>query len=448
MEAYANSSWTLPSSISLFTSLYPSHHNIGTTMSNAVTNEVTTLPEHLKGLGYETVFVSTPQPNVGLRQGLLAGFSSTHETENTLENSLPAWLDAIDGIRDANKKNVPVFAYFHTDEVWSYAHDFLRRHDSFPLDPTYAFSDFPPIRFDEKLRKKTLEILLDEAVLRIALPGSSQYKTWYQSLREAPTLMEAERVFRSLPERIRLTSSAHYVAPSLDDTRHQEFVDLKRHVYDEHIRTTDLLLSEALTRMKSNALLDNTIVVITGEHGELLGEKGLTGHSVELHDRELHVPLIMHIPGSSPKIITDLTQLIDISPTILEVLGLPPKKTSDGISLAWCIRGDMFGSTNRYAISEWTFTDTVKSIFSDKWKLHMETDKRGNQFTLYDRTTDPDEALDVSRTYPRVVATMARAYKMILRKHPSYPVAVQPFPEWLDEELRKNLIETEYFSTP
>jgi hypothetical protein len=85
------------------------------------------------------------------------------------------------------------------------------------------------------------------------------------------------------------------------------------------------------TFLKREHLLENTIVIITGDHGEEFMEKGRWGHNSEFSEEQMRVPLVLRIPNIKPTRVNRITSHLDITPTLLPILGV--KNPSDELSL-------------------------------------------------------------------------------------------------------------------
>ena len=103
--------------------------------------------------------------------------------------------------------------------------------------------------------------------------------------------------------------------------------------YDLSIKNVDKEIGRIYDFLKEQDLLKETMLVILGDHGENLTEHGIYFSSSGLYEETVHVPLIMHIPGFEKKEINELVGNIDITPTILEYLGLETEEEFDGRSL-------------------------------------------------------------------------------------------------------------------
>ena len=111
----------------------------------------------------------------------------------------------------------------------------------------------------------------------------------------------------------------------------QRIVDL----YDGTVRYTDAAIGELLRALRARGVLDNTLVIITADHGEEFWDHGTFFHAQSLYSEQLHVPLVIRLPGgkAAGTIIQRSVRLVDILPTIATVLGLAPVPDGDGTSL-------------------------------------------------------------------------------------------------------------------
>src|SRR5205085_4153795 len=97
----------------------------------------------------------------------------------------------------------------------------------------------------------------------------------------------------------------------------------KAHPYDGEIAFADSQVGRLITFLKEKGLYQRTFIVLSGDHGEGLGEHGEETHGFFIYNSTLHVPLIIHLPGrSSAQAIPDLANLADVMPTTLHVLKL------------------------------------------------------------------------------------------------------------------------------
>ncbi len=125
----------------------------------------------------------------------------------------------------------------------------------------------------------------------------------------------------------------------LDAKERQHVIDL----YDGCVSQFDDCVGRILERLKHNGQLENTIVIVTSDHGEDLFEPGSTlchGVSFNGGDQGNRVPAIVHVPGEEAKIVSKIVRNIDLAPTLLDLLDLGGHPQFEGKSLAPYVRGE------------------------------------------------------------------------------------------------------------
>ena len=114
-----------------------------------------------------------------------------------------------------------------------------------------------------------------------------------------------------------------------------------RALYDGCTRQFDDCVAKILASLESNGLADNTIVIITADHGDDHYEPGVTlGHGLTFNGglQANHPPMIVHVPGAAPQVIPETVRLIDVIPTLAELVGQEKSPTWQGQSFAGWIR--------------------------------------------------------------------------------------------------------------
>jgi arylsulfatase A-like enzyme len=137
--------------------------------------------------------------------------------------------------------------------------------------------------------------------------------------------------------------------------------------YDAGIRYSDNILSELFSFLRSNEMWDNTIIIITSDHGEEFMEHDMLGHGRRLYDTLLHVPLIIKMPTSFntvPKRISGLREIIDIMPTLLDACDIKFKKQMQGKSLLSL----MINQAEEKEEMVFASFKNIKMIRSPQWK--------------------------------------------------------------------------------
>ena len=113
-----------------------------------------------------------------------------------------------------------------------------------------------------------------------------------------------------------------------------------RSAYDAEIAWTDRALGDALARLSRQGALDRTLIVVTADHGESLGEHGETTHGLFAYDSTVRVPLLIVGPGIERAVAATPTAHADILPTILDLLGIEAPDGIDGRSRRAALAGD------------------------------------------------------------------------------------------------------------
>lgn len=448
-EAFATSSWTLPSEMSLFTGLYPTSHGMGTAMRNTLNPSIPTLSKIFTAAGYQTIAITNIQPNVGLEQGLGRGFQSVRLSQDAIEQASSDLMTAIDDMKAANAHHKPVFVYFHTDSVHNYNFSLPSAPSFYTLDPLYHSPSIMPNIFS--FTTETWNIMKDRLEYMANVANDPRYSDWSTRAANGKSLSEAKRLFESLPPQdqsaIMWERTTTYVQKILGTA----YPPLARHMYDEAIRVMDTYIGKVLDRLADQKLLNNTIVIITAEHGEYLGEQGRFGHGTTLVDLDTHVPLIMHVPRA-PSFRTDnLISLIDIYATLVELLGLHVQAPESSISQSKRIWSPSSAPQRPFIISEWDLGswgnvyNRDRSIRTSQWRLIEKTSPAGTETALYNLATNAFSVTNVANAHPETVASLSALLQTTLNRQPIYTPIRTSFPDWIDDEHRKKLIQTGYF---
>ena len=172
-------------------------------------------------------------------------------------------------------------------------------------------------------------------------------------------------------------------------------------LYDSEIAFTDQHVGQLLAEVRKQGLYDDSIIIVTSDHGEEFMERGWVGHTITLNQELIRVPLIMKFPGYEAKVVDSGVGLIDIVPTIYDYLGLGTDNRLEGEALDISRSGAI---TTRPIFSE-TFNPQIhrpervepiafRSILLDKQKLIYDEIKGSGK--IYDLAADPDERADLS----------------------------------------------------
>src|SRR5690606_37936808 len=114
----------------------------------------------------------------------------------------------------------------------------------------------------------------------------------------------------------------------------EEFSEIMHNRYLNCLRFIDAQLRQMFSELERAGKLENTIVIITADHGELFHEHGFVNHAGYMYEEVMHVPLLLY--GLEPESHGEVDRLVghvDIAPTIADVLGLSPHDNMQGTSL-------------------------------------------------------------------------------------------------------------------
>ena len=128
--------------------------------------------------------------------------------------------------------------------------------------------------------------------------------------------------------------TSSHVASSLDEEGPEDLT-LLRELYREEIAYTDFHIGRVWHHLRDSGLAEETLVVVTADHGEEFREHGELGHGSNLYRPVLHVPLIIRNPGGKPAVVDGPVSLLDVAPTIVDLAGeVPETLRGEGRSLA------------------------------------------------------------------------------------------------------------------
>lgn len=196
----------------------------------------------------------------------------------------------------------------------------------------------------------------------------------------------------------------HYVDPHADYIRHEgvpNFGSGARDSYDNEVAFVDGQVGRILDAIGAAPWGERTAIVITSDHGECFGEHGMWRHGFELWETLVRVPLIMHVPGLPVGRIKTRRSAIDVTPTLLELAGvpLPPHSSAatgsdfvSGVSLL----ADLIGGPGKEPpqrdifidMPAGPYNDARRSLIHGDLKMIVSNDAR---FELYDLSADEAE---------------------------------------------------------
>jgi len=273
-HAVTTAPWTLPAHVSLFTGLYPSHHRVGVTRDR-VPREAATLAELLRRRGYTTAGYAGGTL-CSARFGLSLGFDHYRNP------------DGFETTAEPMTERVLEFVRTHADRPF-----FLFVNYFDPHQPYAA-----PMDAQARLR------VADRAAPLADRPG------WRDLVAGKPAAWAALNTGQLEPC--------------------EEGLEYVRATYLAEVAHMDQQLDRLLDELRAMGLLDRSLVILVGDHGELLGERGLYSHSYRLDPELTDIPLLVKWPGQTEgSRRDDLVSMVDLYPTILAAAGIDPPP-SDG----------------------------------------------------------------------------------------------------------------------
>jgi choline-sulfatase len=177
-----------------------------------------------------------------------------------------------------------------------------------------------------------------------------------------------------------------------------------RHGYYAAISYADERIGEVLAALDATGLRDDTIVVFTSDHGEMLGERGLW-YKMAFFEQSVRVPLIVSAPRRFPtgRVSVPVSGL-DLLPTLLELCGLPPADGVDGRSLAPALSGGSLPPADVFVeyLAEGVSAPAVM-VRRGRWKYVW---SGSDPELLFDMEADPRELSDVAADHPSLCAVL------------------------------------------
>jgi arylsulfatase A-like enzyme len=409
-NARAPASWTRASLTSMLTSVAPATHGISL-LSESLVPGIPYLPELLAHSGYRTIAASHSaqiSPELGFGRGFdrfLTLFDretqSKYQAEPTPQGRAKFVWEAHVAPEIATRGESPFFLYLHE------------------MDPHYPYAPPPP--FEEEYAGGHTSKLDPTA----HIPGLN-------------------------------ANPPEWFGPR--DVRYLEAL------YRGEIAFMDAYLGSILELLSVSGLAENTLVVLVSDHGDEFMEHGLLGHASTVYEELLRVPLFFSWPAGLPSGLRVETSvdLMDVAPTILNLVGVHVPESMKGESLVSTIRGDggAAHAESRSFVAE-SYSRSAIALRHGRWKLiRTLTDPQntGNMLkllkwpdadvrspsrsdALYDLVADPAEKLDRIAHEPFIGAALGQILDWELAQArtdaPAVPITVDP--NDLQPESRANL---------
>lgn len=409
LNSYSQSPTTLNSHFSIFTSLYPHTSNMTNIAGESLNKNYLTLAQLYKMNGYKTFYYGPLYNlNMPLNRGIERGFdviwkyNSKYNEEN--------WDSVYKILIENTESNQPSFFFLHTFAV----HDpYLTGHKA-----KHLFTDLPEYT-NIALDKERYGTFSQEFLSYCARYGNDYVNNYFKTLvnitretsiikrlKQTTNFQERISIFNSLNSQVKNLCIYTWNQSKINKNDEKQ-IEYFKALYDEQIHALDENLGEFLKLMTNPKIANNTIIIITSDHGEEFMEHGNLFHSNNIYRTSTQVPLVMRIPGVSPKKITELVQGIDIYPTIISLTNIAPISPLEGINLSGLIKGKKNAKTNSYIRSEWKDTVAIQN-YNLRYYFNSKND---SPIGLYDLTNDPQEQINLKNKYPNTINQFKKLIK-------------------------------------
>lgn len=383
-ETFSNGYFTMPSHMSILTSLYPLTHKINNQESEHLPLNFKTFAEIMKEEGYRTVWVGPlDNPHLNLTLGFERGFDEFYS---------PLW-DKHTGYNKTLFSNI--FEKNLDRQFFLFVHSYINHGSYIYTDafnykfsnPDYSgnlpknMSTIHKLRFIKMKEdfKENPQSFFNAHYLTSEQKNELEHYLISDNLTGFNELIQ-EIGFANIPAEYH--NAIMYYSVVASDPSEPDLLELSNS-YDNGVFYVDSLFSEFLDELKQYGLLENTIIIITADHGEELFEHGGVDHS-NFYDHTISVPLIINLPGLQKKVeVKELAQSVDILPTTLNLLGIMPLKNLQGKNLLQILE-------NKKETNEYVFGYSFGNMYvrSKKWKYMVHNDGREE---LYYLVNDPLE---------------------------------------------------------
>jgi arylsulfatase A-like enzyme len=187
--------------------------------------------------------------------------------------------------------------------------------------------------------------------------------------------------------------------------------------YDGEIAYMDYYIGRIVDKLKKKNIFDKTFIILAGDHGEAFGEKDEIDHGYFIYDATLRIPLILYFPKRLPsnKVVESRARLIDITPTVLEMLTIPVAKEIQGVSLLPYIEGRKKESLSSYIESYFPQENygcsALTGLIAGDWK-YIQAPKP----ELYNLKLDPQEEKNVFYQRKKVASAMKKELEWMINE--------------------------------
>lgn len=410
--AISPSSWTFPSHASMFTGLYPSEHDaLGVDKSNQYLDQKNiTLAEVLKKQGYSTVAFSNNSwiSNVF---GLTKGFDESHIIFNKFFHGNVLDMDHFSknrkyksGIRRFLEMGKAILT--EGNPLKNIANGILVKFSRFQYVHLFMDDGANETNYNVKKwicdNKKKCPFFMFINYMECHEKYLPPFKYWPKEINIRDGIRVNKDPMKYIFGKVNMNESDFKILESL---------------YDGEYKYLDYRIGQLYDFLDQEGILDDTIIIITSDHGDNIGDHNLMGHALCVYDTLLRCPLIIRYPKKFPagKIVDKRVQTLDIFKTIMRVLDEKIGEMVEGVSL---IPEDIEQESKRIVISEWLgypslplvlkrfpdinisdWDNSLRAIYVDDFKFILNSNGLNE---LYNIDKDPEEKQNIVQDHPQV----------------------------------------------
>lgn len=307
-QAYAQTSWTLPSVASILTSLYPSYHG-ATKRWETLAEDVHTLPELLKQQGYATAAFSV-NPYISRTYGLHQGFDAVYQANQPERHSFLPFVLGFKAYTRLEGRVLP-----------------LLKHLRVPLFTLFGLEE-------EKWANCRSDRTINQALT-----------DWLAAQQRRPFFAYVHYMCPHYPYfppgEARLEWQMQVLLQGLQVPEEQRRELLA--VYDKTITYSDTLIGDVVSQLQRQQRYDDTVVMVTADHGEEFYDHQGWIHGETLYNEVIKVPLLVRFPPLVPRqrVVETPVMLVDLLPTVLAVAGVPVEHFIHGVNLLPTLAGEL-----------------------------------------------------------------------------------------------------------
>lgn len=387
-EAIAPAPWTPPSHASMFTGRYPSHHGVfGRQPQYGESNPH--IAEALSDVGYSTLGFSNSY-HTSKARGFDRGFDFYHDIRD-LPHIKGNWFEP-----SVSFAKLVVNHYRKEHDIASFQLDKLERTLTADHEPFFGFINLnsahspynPPERFKREFEDR--------------------FDSWDSVDETAARAVGNRDGYKYMMDEIEMGDAEW---------------ELVKCWYDGEIAYLDWLLGEFFEALRERGMFEDTMIVITGDHGESFGENGLAYHKFSLGEQLINVPLLIKWPGQdSGEVNDELVSLTDLVPTFLDVAGAPQSIDADGRSLVSDPEPDaVFAEFGRPY--EGTLGNLVDSMFAN---CDLENESLSDRLTEYrERIERYNRGLQAVRTHEHKLVKPTRGDIELYRLDDGFEIPIE-----------------------